>query len=194
MEIRLTSRTVVLTLLLACGGCEDSMRDQARIKPHEESKFFEDRHSARTPPPGTIARGQLRENTEYFSARNAAGFLPHVPVNITRDLILRGQERFNIYCSVCHGADGYGKGMIVERGFTPPESYHTERLRSMPDGYFYDIITQGKGAMYSYASRVTPDDRWAIVAYIRALQLSQHASLKDVPEAEKERLLKVKND
>ena len=182
-------RTISIAfLLLACAGCEDSMRDQARIKPFQESAFFDDMRSARSLPLGTVSRDSLREKPEYYSGRNGNDFAAHVPVKVTRALLQRGRERFNIYCSVCHGADGYGKGIIVERGFTPPPSYHIERLRTVPDGYLFDVITHGKGAMYPYANRVTPGDRWAIIAYIRTLQLSQHATLDDVPETEKAKL------
>jgi len=176
------------TLLLSSAGCENNMRDQARIKPFQETPFFVDMRSARPLPPGTIPRGQLNENSEYYSGRNSDGFAPKAPVKITKDLLQRGRERYTIYCSVCHGADGYGRGIVVEHGFTPPSSYHVDRLRAMPDGYFFDVITHGKGAMFSYSNRVASDDRWAIVAYIRVLQMSQHATLNDVPESERSKL------
>jgi cytochrome c553 len=181
-----------ISVIATLSGCEDSMRDQARIKPLEENTFFEDHRSARLPPSGTVARGQLREDRAFFTGRAADGFVRRVPLPITREVLQRGRERYTIYCSVCHGADGYGKGTIVQRGFIAPSSYHLDRLRSERDGYFYDVITNGKGAMYSYASRVAPQDRWAIVAYIRALQLSQNSKLGDVPE--QERTLLREND
>jgi cytochrome c553 len=173
-----------ICFLIISSGCEDSMRDNARIKPFDESAFFPDKRSVRKPPPGTVARGQLHDNTTFYTGRDPSGLVKQSPVHMTRELLLRGRERYAIYCSVCHGADGNGRGIVVERGFTPPPAYSIDRLRQSPDGYFFDVITRGKGAMYPYASRVTSDDRWAIVAYIRALQLSQHATLSDVPEAE----------
>jgi mono/diheme cytochrome c family protein len=179
--MRRTLRAVAGIAALLLAGCEDSMRDQARIKPLEPSAFFADGRSARTPPPGTVARGELRSDAAFFTGTTSTGFVPRVPFAVTRELLERGRERFTIYCAVCHGADGYGLGVIVQRGFSPPESYHSPRLRGMPDGYLYDVIPRGKGAMFSYADRVQPTDRWAIVAYIRALQLSQHAQRSDVP-------------
>ncbi|MDW8167442.1 MAG: cytochrome c [Acidobacteriota bacterium] len=110
------------------------------------------------------------------------------PFPITRSILERGRERYDIFCAPCHGRDGYGEGMIVQRGFRQPSSFHTDRLRQAPVGYFFDVITNGFGTMYSYASRIPPEDRWAIVAYIRALQLSQNARLQDVPPAERRRL------
>jgi mono/diheme cytochrome c family protein len=182
--IGLRRTTIALFTLLFAAGCEDNMRDQARIKPFEESPFFSDGRSARPLPPGTIARGQLPKNVE--STR--------MPVAVTRELLQRGRERYAIFCTVCHGADGNGKGIVVERGFSPPPSYHDERLRSADDGYLFDVITNGKGAMYPYASRVPTEDRWAIVAYIRALQLSQHSKLEDVPESERTKLREMPHE
>src|SRR5947209_15863823 len=120
-------KRLIPSLLLLLTACEDSMRDQARVKPLEDSAFFTDTRSARTLPPGTIARGQLRENAEYYTGRDAAGYLSRAPINLTKQLLLRGRERYDIYCAVCHGKDGYGKGIIVQRGFTPPPSYHIDR-------------------------------------------------------------------
>lgn len=190
IDMRRTT-TVVLALLLGA-GCEDSMRDQARIKPFSESPFFADGRSARPLPPGTVACGQLRENVAFETGKTslsaAGGFVRRAPVAFTRELLLRGRERYTIFCAVCHGADGYGKGIVVARGFSPAASYHDERIRTESDGYLFDVITHGKGAMYPYASRIAPDDRWAIVAYIRALQLSQYSKLEDIPEEERKKL------
>lgn len=132
--------------------------------------------------PGTIARGHLRLDEGFFTGQENGKWMDSIPVKVDRALLARGQERFNIYCTPCHGRLGDGNGMIAHRGFSlrrPVASYHTDRLRKMPVGYFYDVITNGYGAMYSYASRVEPQDRWAIVSYIRALQLSQHAAPND---------------
>jgi mono/diheme cytochrome c family protein len=185
---RMIPQYFAIMLLWLTSGCEDSMRDYARVKPFDESAFFPDKRSVRSPIPGTIARGKLHDDSVYFTGRNAEGFIKENPVALTRELLLRGRQRYTIYCSVCHGADGSGHGIVVERGFTPPPAYSLDRLRQSPDGYFFEVITHGKGAMYPYASRVTPADRWAIVSYIRVLQLSQHATLSDVPEADKLKL------
>lgn len=169
--------------LTACGamlaGCHTDMWVQPKIRPQHESAFFADGSSARPLPAGTVARDHLRLDTAFFTGRDANGkLLTTIPVPVTKQLIMRGQERFNIYCTPCHGQLGDGQGMIARRGLTlkrPIASYHTDRLRAMPIGHFYEVMTKGFGAMYSYASRVEPQDRWAIAAYIRVLQLSQNA-------------------
>ncbi|WP_276522318.1 c-type cytochrome [Kallotenue papyrolyticum] len=165
------------------------MYHQPRYDPYESSELFEDGTSARPLPEGTVARGQLRVDTALYAGKDANG--EHVsafPFPITADVLTRGQQRYNAYCAPCHGLSGYGNGMIVERGFSPPSSFHTDRLRNAPVGYYYDVITNGFGRMYSYASRIQPGDRWAIVAYIRALQLSQNASVNDLSPEERQQL------
>jgi len=159
--------------VLALAGCTDqSMREQKRYEPFEPAALWPDGTEARTLPEGVVAQGDL--------ARAAA--LSNPPL-ITPDLMRRGQERYGIFCSPCHGLAGYGDGMIVARGFPAPPSYHQPRLRAAPAQHFVDVITNGYGVMYSYASRVSPQDRWAIAAYIRALQLSQSAQVASIPEA-----------
>ncbi len=183
--------TFVLACLLACGGaaCRQDMYNQPKYKPLAASEFFADGTSARPLPPHTVARGHLDEDTIFFTGKNEDGTLAAAfPMPITRDLLKHGQERFNIYCSVCHGYEGDGNGMIVQRGFPPPNSYHIDRLRQAPPGYFFNVITNGYGIMYSYASRVEPADRWAIAAYIRALQLSRNGRPDDVPADERAKL------
>jgi hypothetical protein len=181
-------RSLVLLSLCVLYSCEDSMRDQSRIKPLEPTPFFEDNRSSRTPIDGTVARGHLNEDTEFYAGKKGGVFVAKIPVPVSKDIVLRGQERFGIYCAACHGADGYGKGIIVRRGFIPPPSYHTSEMRGHPDGYFFDVITHGKGAMYPYASRISVPDRWAIVSYIRALQLSQYSAMSDIPETQRRAL------
>ncbi len=174
----------ILAGLLAFGSvaCRQDMYNQPKYKPLAASEFFADGTSARPLPPHTVARGHLNEDVVFFTGKTDDGTLAaSIPLPITRDLLKRGQERFNIYCSVCHGNEGDGNGMIVQRGFPPPNSYHIDRLRQAPPGYFYNVITNGYGVMYSYASRVEPADRWAIAAYIRALQLARNGRLEDVP-------------
>ena len=159
-------------LLLFLGGCKQEMTKQHREDTYARSAVTRDGAAARPLPPGAVARGDLDRDT---AATN--------PPEVTPALLARGQERFTINCMPCHGAVGDGDGMIVRRGFPRPPSYHTQRLRAAPPQYLFDVITNGYGVMYSYATRVSPTDRWAIVAYIRALQLSRHATLADAPEA-----------
>jgi mono/diheme cytochrome c family protein len=155
-------------------GCErNDMMNQPRHEPLEESKFFPDGMSSRPIVPGTIARGQLVPNNMRFAGLPQGPTPDAFPFEITRADLERGKQRFEIYCSVCHGATGDADGMIVRRGFVKPPSYHEQRLKDVPVGHFYDVITNGFGAMYSYNDRVFPEDRWRIAAYIKVLQLAQ---------------------
>ncbi|MEZ4869164.1 MAG: cytochrome c [Caldilineaceae bacterium] len=167
--------------LLWLTGCAGRMVDQPKIDPLEASTFFSDGKSARDLVPNTVARGE--PITDAFLTTGVVDGAPAqtFPFRITQGVLLRGQERYNIYCSPCHGLDGYGDGIVVQRGFTPPPSYHIDRLRNAPPGYFFGVITNGFGSMYSYGDRVPPADRWAIIAYIRALQRSQDGTRADVP-------------
>jgi len=155
------------------------MVDQQKVKPLAGDGFFADDRGARLPPPHTVARGQLRDDEQFYTGKIGNNLAATFPMPVTHQLLSRGQQRFDIYCAVCHGATGAGNGMIVQRGFPAPPSFHEERLHAAPVGHFVDVITNGYGVMYSYASRVAPEDRWAIAAYIRALQLSQHAAPAD---------------
>ncbi len=169
-------------------ACRLDMHVQPRYNPLQPSTFFPDGRSERPVVPGTVARGHARTDELLYTGRVNAVLADTFPFPITRQDLERGRERYNIYCSPCHDYTGSGRGMIVQRGFKQPPSYHIERLRQSPVGHFFEVITNGYGSMYSYASRVSPEDRWRIAAYIRALQLSQHATLNDVPEAERQRL------
>ncbi len=171
--------------LIVLAGCRQDMHDQPRFKPLAKSDFFSDMRSARAPVDGTVARGQLHEDTYFYTGKVGNKPGDYMPFPVNEQVLARGQERFNVYCSPCHSRLGDGKGMIVQRGFTPPPSYHTDRLRRAPLGYFYDVITNGFGAMPEYASQIPPQDRWDIVAYIRALQLSQNATQAEVPAGQK---------
>lgn len=173
--------------ILVC-GCRLDMHLQPKYKPYEASTFFDDGRSERPMVPGTVARGQLRIDEQLYTGKVNGVVVDTFPFAITRKDLERGRERFNIYCSPCHDYMGNGRGMIVQRGFPPPPSYHIDRLRRAPVGHFFDVMTNGFGSMYSYAARVSPEDRWRIAAYLRALQLSQHASLADVPEAQRPQL------
>ncbi|HEX9372427.1 MAG TPA: cytochrome c [Roseiflexaceae bacterium] len=167
-----------LVLLAACG---ENMRYSSRIKPYEPSPFFADQQSERQVISGTVALGLLRMDELLYTGKVGGQLATTFPFTVTRAVLARGQERYNIYCAPCHGLLGDGNGMIVQRGLSAPPTFHQQRLRDAPVGHFFDVITNGFGRMYSYASRVTPEDRWAIIAYIRALQLSQNAALADVP-------------
>lgn len=180
-----------LLLMLALGGsaCRQDMHDQPRYKPLAGSPFFEDGRASRPPVAGTVPRGHARTDEHLYAGKVNGRLAETFPFPITRSVLERGRERYDIFCAPCHGRDGYGEGMIVQRGFRRPPSFHTDRLRQAPVGHFFDVITNGFGTMASYASRIRPEDRWAIVAYIRALQLSQNATLQDVPPAERRRLM-----
>lgn len=170
-----------LILLLTLAGCRQDMHDQPRYKPLAATDFFGDRRSARPPVEGTVARGQLRIDSARFTGKTGDQDVDVFPFPIEKADLERGRERFNIYCSPCHSRIGDGKGMVVRRGFRQAASYHTEKLLKAPVGHFFDVMTNGFGAMPSYASRVSPDDRWRIAAYIRVLQFSENASVGDVP-------------
>lgn len=174
---------------LALAGCRQDMHDAPRYKPLAESDFFANGSSARPLPAGTVARGFLREDTLLYTGRTAEGSLTaELPLPVTRALLARGHERFDIFCSPCHGKLGDGRGMVVQRGFKPPSSYHVERLRQAPIGYLFDVMTNGFGVMPGYAPQVPAEDRWAIAAYIRALQLSQHYEAAKLAPEERARL------
>lgn len=200
--------------VFAFSGCRQDMHDQPKyrpLRPVDQIGSINDGRSARPQVEGTVARGELREDVEFYTGRIARsgqatgntpgsaasqlsaqpasgaapgfqGFVSEFPMQITEADLDRGQQRFNIYCSVCHGPLGDGGGMIPRRGFRRPPSYHDDRLRNAPVGYFFDVITNGFGNMPDYSAQVEPGDRWRIIAYIRALQLSQHAPVSDVPE------------
>ncbi len=175
---------VTLTILSACRAPQ-KMAENPAYRPYESSRFFDDGMSARTPVPGTVARGTLREDTLLYTGKVGGQFADAFPFEVTRADVERGKQRFEIYCTPCHGATGAGDGMIVQRGYRRPPSYHSDRLRQMPAGYFVDVMTNGFGVMPSYANQVPVRDRWLIAAYIRALQLSQNVPLAEVPPADR---------
>ena len=179
---------MLLALLLVLAGCRKGMVEDGRIKPLEESHYFANGMTARPPVEGALARGQLEADGAFYQGETEGHLVTGFPVPITRELLERGRERFDIYCAACHGRTGEGNGMIVQRGFPAPPTYHQARLREAPPGYLFGVITRGYGVMYSYADRVPPSDRWAVAAYIRALQRSQSAGWNDVPEADRARL------
>jgi mono/diheme cytochrome c family protein len=181
-------------VLVGCSGTTDlerlrqEMYDQSKYQPLEKNAFFTDGRASRPWIEGTVARGQLRIDEHLYTGKINGEPAATFPFAITSDVLKRGQDRFNVFCTPCHGSLGDGRGMVVRRGLKQPPSYHIDRLRTAPPGYFFDVMTNGFGVMYNYASRIKPEDRWAIAAYIRALQLSQGASLTDVPFDVRQRL------
>jgi mono/diheme cytochrome c family protein len=181
-----TLHFLLLLALLALAGCRQDMHDQPRFKPLAESDFYTDLRSARPPVEGTVARGQLHEDNYLYTGKLGDNPGDYMPFPVTDELLARGQQRYDIYCAPCHSRVGDGNGVIPARGFPrKPPSYHIERLRKAPLGYLFDVITSGFGSMPDYSAQIAPRDRWAIVAYIRALQLSQSATAADVPSGQK---------
>jgi hypothetical protein len=178
--------------LTACAvvfvGCTQQMAEQPRCGPLEPNAFFGDGRCAQQPVEGTVARGYLRLDEHLYAGTVDGEVTDTLPFPLTRQILERGQARFNIYCTPCHDHLGTGRGMIVRRGFSPPPSFHLDRLRQAPVGHFFEVMTNGYGAMPAYRKQVPTHDRWAIAAYIRALQFSQHAVLADVPEDAKQQL------
>lgn len=243
---RLCLALAALAVAFAGAACRRDMQDQPRYEAYERSDFFKDGISSRPLIEGTVARGNLRENTALYTgktggastqagstatstatgegaaaaasatasrntatggattpaavgdttggATSAGQDVTEFPFPITQQVLTRGQERFQIFCSMCHGATGRGDGMVVKRGYRQPPSYHTDALRESPVGHFYDVITNGWGTMPNYAAQITPQDRWAIVAYVRALQLSEQANISELSPEEREKLLKKTNE
>ncbi|MGD0570919.1 MAG: cytochrome c [Candidatus Sulfotelmatobacter sp.] len=181
-RLRQISVSGLLAALVALSGCRLDMHVQPRENPLSRSDFFSDQRSERPPVDGTVARGELRADTYFYTGKIGSNPGDYMPFPVTMEVLQRGRERYNIYCAPCHSLVGDGNGFIPSRGFARmPPSYHIERLQKAPLGYFYDVITSGFGTMPDYASQIPPRDRWNIVAYIRALQLSQNATRADVP-------------
>jgi mono/diheme cytochrome c family protein len=175
-------QAVAVALLAATAtACRQDMHDTPRYEPLEASTFFRDGRGSRTLVANTVARGTLHEDTHLYEGKINGQLADTFPIPVTEEVMDRGQERFNVFCSPCHGRTGQGNGMIVQRGFRAPPSFHEDRLRNAPVGYFFDVMTHGFGDMPEYATQVPVADRWAIGAYIRALQLSQNARVDDVP-------------
>ena len=172
----------------AASGCRQDMHNSPKAIPLRESVFFKNGSSARPLVEGTVARGTLQDDAGFFTGKNGALEVDALPFPLTAEVLDRGEQRFNIYCTPCHGMAGNGDGMIVRRGYRKPPSYHIDRLRAAPLGHFYDVMTNGFGAMPDYRAQIAPRDRWAIAAYVRALQLSQHAPAAAVPPEERQKL------
>ena len=181
--LRLTCVAATLFMIAGCDHLHQDMGNQPKNKPLSPSDFFADGRSVRTPVENTLSRSAL-DNDQLMVTKDSAMF----PMPINDALLERGQERYRIFCSPCHGIQGDGNGMIVLRGMKRPPTYHQDRLRQAPNGYIYDVITNGFGQMYNYAAQIPPRDRWAIVAYVRALQLSRNARAADLPAEQREKL------
>ncbi len=191
MALAVSSRAI-LVFALSGFGCRQDMHDQPRYKPYAKTAFFGDDRSARPLPADTVARGHLKDDDLLYTGKetkDAKDFADLFPFPIDRPALERGRERFEIYCAPCHGRVGRGDGMVAQRGFkTKPASFHIDRLRQKPAGYFFDVVSNGFGAMQDYSAQIPVEDRWRIVAYVRALQRSQNATIADVPAAEREHL------
>jgi hypothetical protein len=179
----------LLSSVFFLAGCRQDMQDQPKYIPLRPSDFFGDARSARPLIAGTVARGHLNDDDLFYTGKGPDGkFSDEFPFPVTKEVVLRGQQRFTIYCTPCHDRNGTGDGMVVRRGFRHPPSYHIDRLRQVPNGYIFDVITNGFGAMPTYASQIAPADRWAIVSYVRALQMSQMGTPDDVPPDQRNQL------
>ena len=189
--MKMTWRTSLL-LTLCVAACRQDMHDQPRVEPFEQSTVFANRSSARPPVPNTVARGMLNDDEHLYSGRVNGELARTFPFPITAQVLARGRERYDIYCAPCHSVTGDGNGTIVRKGFPPPPSLHTDDLRFATPGQLFDTITNGIGEMPDYSQEVVVEDRWAIVAYIRALQLSQHADVTTLPQPDREALERIR--
>jgi mono/diheme cytochrome c family protein len=178
----------IAAIALVAAGCTGDMYQQNRLKPMRESEHWADGRSVRDPVPGTVARGTLQQDPHFFTGKVDGKPATTFPFQITAPMLQRGRERFQIYCAPCHGLDGEGRGMVVRRGMRQPPSYHDLKLRQAPVGHFFDVMTKGFGVMYDFSYQLTPQDRWLVAAYIRALQLSQNAPAAELSPADRHRL------
>jgi mono/diheme cytochrome c family protein len=179
--------TAAAALMPLLGGC-DNMKHQDSVRPFDASSLYSDGASARHPPAHTVARGEMAPDDPAATGKKAGVLVSDVPVPLTRALLERGRQRFDIYCAPCHGEDGYGHGIVVRLGFPAPPSYLEPWLTKAPAGHLFDVITHGIGRMYPLADRIEPRDRWAIVAYLRALQRSQRATLSELSAEERRKM------
>jgi hypothetical protein len=180
---------VAMSAAALLGGCRQDMHNQPKYIPLRSSSFFADGRSARMPVPGTVARGELKADTYFYTGKVNGQDGTLFPFPVTREVLLRGRERYNIYCTPCHSRVGDGNGMIVQRGYRRAASFHDPKLVAAPVGHFFDVMTNGWGAMPDYSAQIDAQDRWAIAAYIRALQLSQNATLAEVPANEQSKIM-----
>lgn len=183
------SSLILIAAAFALGtACRQDMQDQPKYKPLGQNRFFPDGRDSRPIPAGTIALDELNDTDAYHTGAANGAFLDTIPAHVDAQLMERGRDRYDIFCSPCHGRLGDGNGMVAQRGVRAPANFHTDRLRAVPPGYIFQVITNGYGGMGDYGDQVPVDDRWAIVAYIRALQLSRDATLADVPAGDRSQL------
>ena len=182
--------SLLVTMCLVVGACRQDMHNQPKYLPLRASAFFDNGSSARPLVEGTVARGTLEEDEAFFTGKIGTTPVTDLPFAVDEQVLDRGEERYNIYCTPCHDRTGSGNGMVVQRGYRPPPSFQNDRLLAAPAGHFFDVMTNGFGAMPDYRTQISPRDRWAIVAYIRALQLSQHVAPSDVPGGDPTKLAK----
>lgn len=178
---RLISLSIAALSVVAGAGCRQDMHNQPKYRPLRGTAFFADGSSSRPLIEGTVPRGTLQQNDAFFTGKSGNAPVRELPFKVDEAVLSRGQERFDIFCTPCHDGTGSGRGMVVQRGFKQPPSFHDERLRNAEAGYFFDVMTNGFGAMPDYRMQLSARDRWAVIAYIRALQLSQHAATTDIP-------------
>ena len=191
VSVSVPRRLAAVCLLVGAigtAGCRQDMHNTPSGQPLRESLFTKNVSTSRAPVEGTVARGTLQDDAAFFTGKEGATAVNALTFQLTAEILDRGEQRFNIYCAPCHGVSGRGDGMIVRRGYRQPPSFHVDRLQQAPLGHFYDVMTNGFGAMPDYRAQVTPRDRWAIAAYVRALQLSQHATAADIPAEERQKL------
>jgi len=181
MARRLAGLSLALVSVVAVSSCRQDMHNQPKYRPLRGTAFFADGGSARPQIEGTVARGTLRENDAFFTGKTGNTLVRELPFKVDEAAVSRGQERYNIFCTPCHDATGTGRGMVVQRGYKQPPSFHEDRLRNIEAGYFFDVMTNGFGSMPDYRMQLSARDRWNVVAYIRALQLSQRAATTDIP-------------
>jgi mono/diheme cytochrome c family protein len=209
LAFRTSPALLVGALLLACAACDwdwqqPTMRYQGRIKPYEETEFFDNGSSAQPSVPDTVPHtvqagwaspvDSVEIRTGKTGKPGATKLVAKIPIPVTRQLIERGRQRFNIYCIACHGLTGHGDGIVTQRGFPNPPSYHQDRLRKIEDGHFFDVITNGFGRMFRYGDRIPTYDRWAIVAYIRALQASEEVKASSLSPEERAKIVEPNNE
>ena len=184
----------VLSAVIAIGltACHRNMQEEPKFLPDQQNHEFPAEQVDRKPVEHTVPRGPVNDGSVFYTGKTGDALDTTFPMPVTLDMVKHGQEAFDINCSACHGRDGYGEGMVVQRGFPQPPSFHSERLRNAPVGHYFEVITHGYGVMYPFGSRITPADRWAIISYIRALQFSQDATADRIESTDKAQLEKVK--
>ncbi len=186
-------RAVVSALIaLGLAGCHRNMQEEPKLLPDQQNHDFPGEQVDRPPVEHTVPRGPVNDGSVFYTGSAGGALATTFPMPVTLDIVKHGQEAFDINCSACHGRDGYGEGMVVQRGFPAPPSLHSERLRNAPVGHFFEVITHGYGVMYPFGARISPADRWAIISYIRALQLSQDATADRIDPADQAQLEKIK--